>query len=249
MHLSTTTTQHSQVPRYDPLRLVASLRQKCSATIRGESFLDWTALGKETGVCFNAVPDRCTFAAGRWDNPAAAKTPRKRAPREKRYEDNAKEERPEEQAVHQQNQQQGRKHKESAAEANIKNIKKRLQKRMDQEAPNNKDVEDDFDQLKVPGVQFLFNPQSFTQTVENIFYYSFLVKKGQGAIGIDETSGGLYVRPACGQESDSDKQAVCRLTMRDWRRICQSHFSSSNNNSGDLPHRTPPAQSVTPSPR
>ena len=39
-------------------------------------------------------------------------------------------------------------------------------------------------QDKICATQFLFNPQSFTQTVENIFSLSFLVKKGAAAVGI-----------------------------------------------------------------
>jgi hypothetical protein len=33
-------------------------------------------------------------------------------------------------------------------------------------------------------VQFLFNPESFTQTVENVFSLSFLIKKGSAEVGV-----------------------------------------------------------------
>ena len=37
---------------------------------------------------------------------------------------------------------------------------------------------------KICAVKFLFNPKSFTQTVENVFAMSFMVRKGQAAIGV-----------------------------------------------------------------
>lgn len=39
----------------------------------------------------------------------------------------------------------------------------------------------------VPYLQFIINPNSFAQTVENMFYFSFLVKEGKAAIEIDDT--------------------------------------------------------------
>ena len=38
--------------------------------------------------------------------------------------------------------------------------------------------------LKPCAVQFVMNPKSFTQTVENIFGLSFLVKKGNAEVGV-----------------------------------------------------------------
>lgn len=40
------------------------------------------------------------------------------------------------------------------------------------------------DATKPCAVQFVMNPQSFTQTVENIFGLSFMVKKGDAEIGV-----------------------------------------------------------------
>ena len=96
------------------------------------------------------------------------------------------------------------------------------------------------------GVKFLFNPKSFTQTVENIFNVSFIVKHGQGeigirslddckALGIDENENsidddddpfrllpGPYVKARDSKKKikGSVRQAVVALNMRVSIRFC-----------------------------
>jgi hypothetical protein len=45
----------------------------------------------------------------------------------------------------------------------------------------------------VPYLKFIVNPDSFPQTVENMFYFSFLVKEGRAAIQIEEEEASEYV--------------------------------------------------------
>lgn len=95
---------------------------------------------------------------------------------------------------------------------------------------------------EVDGVQFLVNPRSFTQTVENIFNYSFLVKKGAAAIGVrspmerdDIKRQGLWVATTDDNAVVGEPtQAVVSFTMKDWRRMCEAHQLEA----GDIPHRT-----------
>lgn len=38
----------------------------------------------------------------------------------------------------------------------------------------------------LPFLGFIVNPDSFSQTVENLFYFAFLIKEGKAAIEMDE---------------------------------------------------------------
>lgn len=51
----------------------------------------------------------------------------------------------------------------------------------------------------MPYLKFIVNPDSFAQTIENIFYYSFLVRDGTAALEMDEdeTSGSFGDIVAC----------------------------------------------------
>ena len=98
--------------------------------------------------------------------------------------------------------------------------------------------------MEIDGVQYLFNPKSFTQTVENIFHFSFLIKKGEAAIGVQRAQAleeqqqhgrqGLWVKVSGRDEHAVSRQAVVAFTMQDWRTMCQGYDLQS----GDLPHRT-----------
>ena len=95
----------------------------------------------------------------------------------------------------------------------------------------------------VDGCQFLLNPKSFTQTVENIFHYSFLVKKGAASIALRDkaldfsgvtTKPGLAIKYVTERPSPPPaKQAIMTLTMQDWRDLCATYQVEE----GDLPHR------------
>ena len=186
-------------------------------------------MGVEAGICFNALPSHCSFSPGVWASEPSAKKPR--AKPQPRVVDTGPEEKPQEQ-------QQGAAQKQqdstlSFAEANIKKLRKTLKRRANEEKDPSEPLP------KIDGRRFLLNPKSFTQTVENMFYYSFLVKKGQGGIGVDED--GLYVHPVVENDEESNdvlpeaKQAIISLTMRDWRRLRQGLTEH------DMPHRAVPS--------
>lgn len=75
---------------------------------------------------------------------------------------------------------------------------------------------------KVDAVNCLFNPKSFTQTVENIFHFSFAVKEGKAEIkarGLKEAEEyGLEPGPvALGRDLEQKpvpKQAIVSLSMK-----------------------------------
>ena len=97
-------------------------------------------------------------------------------------------------------------------------------------------------------VRFLFNPDSFTQTVENVFSLAFLVKKGSAEVGVrsleqcraNGLSGcipGPYVAHKTfpeGAPVPKARQAIVALNMKDWRAMAEAYELDK----GDIPHRT-----------
>jgi hypothetical protein len=77
---------------------------------------------------------------------------------------------------------------------------------------------------EISAIPLLFNPKSFTQTVENIFHFSFQVKSGYASISARtpeqaERYGGApagpVVQPCVSPESAIDaRQAIVSLNMR-----------------------------------
>ena len=95
---------------------------------------------------------------------------------------------------------------------------------------------------QVDAVHCLFNPKSFTQTVENIFHSSFLVKFSEAGMGVRsveeaEKYGGVpgpVIRPIPDEVNHPlPKQAIVRLDMKDWKDLCQVY----NVEKSDVPHR------------
>jgi len=242
-----------QVPRYDADKLVSKLVQKCKA--RG-GYFDWALLGSQAGVCFNALPSNISFLYGPLTDGKTLEV-KQRAKRVVVQEDSdAEEENPEDVKGHtDRNADQL-----SAIEKSMKDLQKTLRKRVNETYQENKRKLEDIHGAEVPNklkkklkkhgveidaIQFLFNPKSFTQTVENIFHYSFLVKKGSASLKVQEKGFGQFLdQEAPGgivakyvQEKGSHpppRQSIVSLTMQDWRDLCKAY----NVEKGDLPHRT-----------
>jgi hypothetical protein len=254
-----------QVPRFDAVKLVQKLGQKCTNKTSTSQYFDWKFLGIEAGICYNAIPERVTFLAGALDHQVPMKTRTVRQARVKNTINDEVEVKPE--AVNNTTN-KGDADKLSAMEKAMRVIRKKLKIRsieeMEKRSANTKNDSNE-DHPDIDMVQFLFNPQSFTQTVENIFNFSFLIKKGEAEIGVRSKSlgnnagnggipSGAYVayrtyNASAFDHSDpndtsssSATQAVCRFTMADWRRLCQQQATSYGDTvsfeQGDLPHRT-----------
>ncbi|KAL7519049.1 hypothetical protein ACHAWX_003848 [Stephanocyclus meneghinianus] len=105
---------------------------------------------------------------------------------------------------------------------------------------------------KVNAVQNLFNPRSFTQTVENIFHFSFLVKENKASIEVRDAEKakalgwggpGPVIRPLKNNQLEGEvlvpRQAIVSLNMKDWRDMCKAYEVEAS----DVPHRGTPASS------
>jgi hypothetical protein len=253
-----------QVPRYDPVKLVHKLVQKCTVQTSESACFDWRTLGSECGICFNALPLRVSFLAGPLDAVLASDNQAKkpRVVRQRAVAEQGEEVKPEQVQADKNTKQDV--DQLSAVEQTMKLMKKKLKDRCRQEYTKNKEraagdaaaeklVQETG--MEIDGVQYLFNPKSFTQTVENIFHFSFLIKKGEAAIGVraspqgqafeettDQSLGraGLFLKPAPRKEHAESRQAVVAFTMKDWRALCQGYDLKE----GDLPHRTGSKHSV-----
>lgn len=103
----------------------------------------------------------------------------------------------------------------SASEKTLKVVKTTLKEEVKKAYEKDKSTQ-------VNGINFLLNPRSFTQSVENIFQYSFLIKKSDAGIRVKDQRLETTLR----RQSDDPPeptQAVIPLTMRDWRRLIASH--------------------------
>jgi non-structural maintenance of chromosomes element 4 len=225
------------------MKLVHKLTQKCTQRSGAtQGYFDWKFLGTEAGICFNALPERVTFLAGALDQQLPVKVRAARQPRVKDAIHDEAEVKPESVDA---NGNKGDADKLSAMEKAMRHIRKKLKARSVEETAANPagEVEEYPD---IDGVRFLFNPKSFTQTVENIFNFSFLIKKGEAEIGVRpplerrrSPTGAFVAYRTYDPESPHMEctQAVCRFTMADWRHLCQKQADSGLEN-WDLSNRT-----------
>lgn len=238
------------------MRLVQKLLSSCTqkSDTSQSSYFDWRGLGQESGICFNAVPSQVSFWAGTLDRDEndtvlPKKQRRKRA--------TGKDEEAEEVRPEQMDKQKTTADQLSAGEKTMKVMKKKLHERCQQalEDPETHLV-GGYSDCGVDGLRYLVNPKSFTQTVENIFHFSFMVKRGLAEIGFhdpslddsdensENSSGrkrhkgkpGLYVKTKRNTDEvdNPTKQSVLSLNINQWKALVEAYELKE----GDLPHRS-----------
>mmetsp|Transcript_24462 Transcript_24462/g.50778 ORF Transcript_24462/g.50778 Transcript_24462/m.50778 type:complete len:395 (+) Transcript_24462:165-1349(+) len=260
-----------QVPRYDAIRLAQILSKK--ATVRtpsGATYFGWQGLGFQVGVCFNSLPTHVSFLNGPLGasyQPKERQKPERRARQKVEEEDDAEDEQPDDADQAKKKESDG--NELSAVEKHISIISSTLKKRYNEEveaayarkAEYIERVKQDDDEeksilkkeklfvraaAKVDAVKYLFNPHSFTQTVENIFHFSFLVKNGVAGIKVRATEEseeyGLPPGPVIMPIEEGSghtrypTQAIVSLNMKDWKDMCKA-FSVTES---DVPNRRTP---------
>jgi hypothetical protein len=216
----------------------------------------------QAGVCFNAAPSNVSFLNGplldgkeELHVKQRAKRPRVQISEEEK---NAKEERPEDIQGHTKRGAD----QLSAVEQNIEDVSTALKKKVNRTyVAHKKKLEEKYGSREnfppkvakklrkhhgACAVELLFNPKSFTQTVENIFHYSFLVKKGTAQLDVrvpkvvDEglvLDGGPIARYTSMDHQKAanppPRQAIVSLTMKDWRDMIKAYDVKKS----DVPHR------------
>jgi non-structural maintenance of chromosomes element 4 len=198
------------------MTLVNAMKRKAtSKTKEGKEVFDWELFGRQASVCFKAVPAQVRFLIG----PLSSQS----MPKIRRYQKRVKrgeEETLEEQVVVPSEHQDAPKLSDPAAPVSM--MKKELKKQCSATAGDN-----DYNEIDM--IPFLVDPNSFAQTVENFFHFSFLVKRG--AAGVRTASDGtVYIRPIKKRRDEAEmgtvyaaRQAVMSLTMKDWRGMVDAY--------------------------
>jgi non-structural maintenance of chromosomes element 4 len=213
-------------------------------------------MGEEAGVCFNCIPSCVAFLSGPLQDGQEEIKVKQRAQRQARQmEDDAEEEKPEDVKGHTE---RGVDHL-SAHEKNVEVVLKTLTKSVDSMHKRNKAavasqygdevLEKASKKLRkgaaVCAVNLLYNPKSFTQTVENMFHYSYLVKKGDAVFKVREkeekykdvtiSKAGPIASTASKRNSKRPPatQAVVTLTMKNWRDMIDAYDVEESS----VPHR------------
>ena len=246
--------------------MISKLIEQCRVTKGGTSYFDWRGLGIQAGVCFNAVPSQINFLNGPLVDGNEEVQVRQRArrnPATKNDSDN-EEERPEDVKGH-----TARGADQlSAVQTNIEDVMSSLKRKVQRTyASKRKNIAQKYGgKEKIPervskrmkkhndvcAIQLLFNPKSFTQTVENLYHYSFLVKTSEASLKVRSNKvldkekgikldGGPVVKPIIKndnskyQKNDTPKprQAIVSLTMESWRDLVEAYKVESS----DVPHR------------
>jgi hypothetical protein len=225
------------------MKVARSLRQKCTTA---HGVFDWDLLGREVGSCFNTIPGNVVFFSGPIAAEYKPKERKQRTPRA-REEEEVEEEKPEEVKKMEKDADNL-----SAVETHIINIQKKLGERcreqalaklaelesMDEGVHNDEELQTKKERIKqneneeICAVKFLFDPKSFTQTVENIFHFSFLVKKGEAGIRVGP-EGDPTVIYRRNQPTMIPRQAIVPITMKDWKNMVESYGVTEC----DIPHR------------
>lgn len=242
-----------QVPRYDAARLAQMLVRKASVKTGSNTHFGWKCFGFQTGICFNAVGSHVSFLYGPLDAEYKVKERKKveRKQKQTEPEEDVEEQQPEDVDQSQKKEKDG--NELSAVEAHMTTIATTLKHRAKEEVAKASDREDEFvaklseevedgpekkkiiekklkklkiEAQKVNAVQNLFNPKSFTQTVENVFHFSFLIKENKASIEARDAetaeefgvAPGPVIRPLkfnnMPKEGEQSRQAIVSLNMR-----------------------------------
>lgn len=86
---------------------------------------------------------------------------------------------------------------------------------------------------RVPGSinlpNLLMNPKSFTESVENLFHFSFLVKKGEAGLAVEsDLEGGCPVTFQTGLQNENvnnnnSRQSIVTLDMNSWKDLIEAY--------------------------
>ncbi|CAH0475165.1 unnamed protein product [Peronospora belbahrii] len=186
----------SDLTKYDSMDLIQAT-YKVYAMESQQGDLDWDALGNAAGACFRSVPE-ISFLFGLMDTEVVRKERKKL----KRVQDDAGAE--EAQPTEYTN-------KEDRKDAQARRLEI-LQSTLIQR------------QCRQSLFDVVIDPKSFTQTVENLFDTSFLVRNNSAEIGIDDDTGLPYLKNQEGigeVDMPTSTQSIISITPAQWEQLAQ----------------------------
>ncbi|KAG3108528.1 hypothetical protein PI124_g11967 [Phytophthora idaei] len=186
----------SDLTKYDMTDLIRATQNACTMESQNGEF-DWNTLGSAAGACFRSVPES-SFLFGLMDTEVVRKE-RKKAKRAQ--EDlNAQEAQPTEYT--------NKKDRKDAQARRLEILQTKLT---------------EGERVK-PLFDMVINPKSFTQTVENLFDTSFLVRNNSAEIGIDDGSGLPYLKNQEGLNEANlppSTQSIISITPAQWEQLAR----------------------------
>ncbi|TYZ65197.1 hypothetical protein PybrP1_000335 [[Pythium] brassicae (nom. inval.)] len=182
----------SDLTKYDVADLIRATRQACGA----DAQFDWATLGAAAGACFRAAPE-INFLFGLMGTEVVQKE-RKRARRVRADSDE------ETKNLTQPTEYTSKKDRKDAQARRLEVLQGAMT-----------------ESRKKHLFDVVVNPSSFTQTVENLFDMSFLVRNGAVEIGIDD-SGLPYLENHEGRSEETipaQTQSIISITPAQWEAI------------------------------
>ena len=224
----------------------------------GKAYFDWQSFGESTVSCYNAVPSQVNFLNGPLVDGQYSIKAKKRVG----YimtESDAEEERPLEVkgttkpgglSNIQKNLREMKKVLQQKVVQNYSDKKRKIQELHGEDTTPKRVLKRLKKNTDVCAIQLMFNPKSFTQTVENLYHYSCLVRDGEASLIVrdkkilDKDNQDLFVeggpvvklvsKPS-GGPTPAPRQAIVSLTMQDWKDLIEAYDVESS----DIPHRGP----------
>uniref|UniRef100_A0AAV1TU48 Non-structural maintenance of chromosomes element 4 n=1 Tax=Peronospora matthiolae TaxID=2874970 RepID=A0AAV1TU48_9STRA len=186
----------SDLTKYETTEFIRATREVCVKESGHQEF-DWNALGNAAGACFRSVPE-ISFLFGLMDTEVT----RKERKKSKRAQDdvNAQEAQPTEYT-----------NKKDRRDAQARRLEI-LQSTLIQH------------ECRQPLFDMVINPKSFTQTVENLFDTSFLVRNNSAEIGVDDDTGLPYLKNQEGMGEaniPASTQSIISITPAQWQQLAQ----------------------------
>ncbi|KAL5015746.1 hypothetical protein ScPMuIL_005335 [Solemya velum] len=200
---------HTEFVKFQPVEFAEKLVNLFGSSGAGDMgnipFEGWVQMGENIRPYFNRSP-AFHFMAGSFEKEVQKRRPTPKEPKDKSSKD-------EKDTVPTQLRSFEEQQKNEATTAEVERVLAQLQKYYEESEKN-----------PICFFEFILNPHSFGQTIENLFYSSFLIRDGYAKIFIDE-DGLPVIEPVekpeeeTAHEKQKHHQTVVTLTPQEWKEL------------------------------